>query len=271
MDMSFTDDPTWIAEREALWNECLDSRGWAEDLSKKQVRDLHAYFMTGRLTKGEPKSVRGRLEFFPFMNIGAIEYILKNNMPEGAKEQELSQLKLFFSGPIEDVPGLKANEAAGIFRHVFGDCYQPNWQLPFFINEETKYRQSILDPNHQFSYGTTPIRWLKYGKQPKGMWYYLMDYWFSLLDHVDPILFRLGDKGHRPPNVNRKITQIKIRAFLGICAHGVDTTNGAEEGTERRKYMQHIRERMDALDGPADLMALWDSVKKSDPDEFFEL
>ncbi|WP_203143423.1 hypothetical protein [Marinobacter mangrovi] len=268
--MSFTDDPIWIAKREALWEQCLDSRGWAEELSRKQVRDLHAYFMTGRLTKGEPKPVGARLNFFPDMNVEAIEYVLTHNMPEGATEKDVSSLKLFFSGGIDDVPGVKTEEAVRIFRYVFGDSYSPDWHLPFLIKDESTHRQSELDPNYQFACGLGPIRWLKYEDRPRGMWYYLTDYWFSLLNYVDPILFRPGDTSHRPPNVNRKITQNKARRFLGICAHEIDITNGADEGAERRQYMQNIRDRMDALEGPPDLMTLWDDVKKSDPDEFSE-
>lgn len=271
MDMSFTKDPEWIAQRQALWKDCLESRSWEEELSKKQLQGLHTYFMTGNLVPGAPKAIEERILFFPKVDTEGIQHVLNYNIPEGATDNDISALKLFFSVGITDVPALSNEEAADIFRYVYGESYRSDWHLPFYINDETTCRRSLLDPNHQFSCGVKTAGWLKRGDVSQGMWYHLKDYWLSLLDHVDPVLFRLNDRSRRPPNVNIKLVPRIFRRLLGFCAHGIDISKGSDWGAERRQYMRDFRERMDGLDGPQELLELWSNVKKADPSEFYTI
>jgi len=268
VNMNFTEDPDWIAQRQALWKDCLENRSWEEELSKKQLRGLHTYFMTGNLVPGAPRAIEERIFFFPRVDIEGIQHVLKYNIPEGATDKDVSALKLFFSVGIADVPALSSEQAAEVFRHIFGDSYHSDWHLPFFVNDETDYRQSYLDPNHQFSCGAKTVVWLKVEDASPDMWSHLKSYWFSLLDHVDPILFRQDDRSRRPPNVNVKLLPRTFRRLLGFCAHGIDVSKGADWGEERRQYMQDFRERMESLDGPQELLELWSNVKKADPSEF---
>lgn len=268
MNMNFTEDPDWIAQRQALWKDCLENRSWEEELSQKQLRGLHTYFMTGNLVPGAPRAIEERIFFFPRVDIEGIQHVLKYNIPEGATDKDVSDLKLFFSTGIASVPGLPNEEAAEIFRYVYGDSYQPDWQLPFLIDDESTNRQSPLDPNHQFECGVWSLWWLNGKYDDKGMWTHLKDYWLSLLPFVDPILFRPGDRSHRPPNVMINITPKNFRQFLGFCAHGIDISEGQDWGEDRRQFMCDIRSHIESLDGPPDLMHLWDNVRQADTSEF---
>lgn len=268
MDLSFTEDSNWIARRVVLWNECLEYRDWEDELSTKQIDDLHSYFFTGRLVKCKPASIRSRLLYFPAMTIEAIEHVLRYNMPEGATDKDISHLKLFFSVGITDTPDFSNEEAAKIFTYVFGDRYVSEWQLPFLIDGESTYRRSELGPNHQFQCGVRSLWWLNGKYDNKDMWTYLKDYWLSLLPYVDPILFRPGDRSYRPPNVMINITPKNLRQLLGFCAHGIDISRGEDWGEERRQFMRDVRLHLEEIDGPSDLMTLWQGVKNADPSEF---
>lgn len=206
--------------------------------------------------------------FFPEMNIEAIEHVLKYNMPDGASDKDIEDLKVFFYSGIKNVPGSSLEEALTIFRYVFGTTYHPNWELPFIIGNESEKRRSQLNPHGAFDSGATIVSWLRDSRKDRPMWSHLMDYWFSLLPHVDPIAFRVGDRSYAVPGLVLKLIHRKIRALLGLCAHQIDCTNGAPEGEERRQYMREFFERMETMDGPDDLLALWQSVKDSDPEEF---
>lgn len=269
MDMSFTNDPEWIRQREALWEDTLEKFDISAELSSKTVEALRRYFMTGEVAAdGEPPGARSRLSFFPAMNIEAIEHVLKYNMPDGASDKDIEELKIFFYVGVKNVPGISLDEALTIFRYVFGTTYSPNWELPFIVGNENEKRRSHLDPHGAFQSGAIIVNWLGDPNDPEPIWFHLMDYWFSLLPHVDPIVFRVGDRSHWVPGVNMKVTHRVIKRLLGICAHQIDCTKGAPEGEERRQYMREFYERMETMDGPDDLLALWQSVKDSDPEEF---
>ena len=267
MDMSFTKNPEWIAERQKLWDECVDSLGWSEELSKKQITDLHEYFMTGVLKKGSPSSVAERILFFPRVNIESVEHVLKYNIPEGVADKDIADLKAFFSAGIEYVPNLSAIEASEIFKYVFGESYSEVCQIPFIINDETTYRQVTLDANSQFDCGINVLSWLKNENKYRSICYHLIDYWFSLFNHVDPRIFS-SDRSTKVRHVNMKLFPKLLRRFLGFSAHAIDISKGADWGEERRQYMQDFRERMDNLDGPQELLELWSNVKETDPSEF---
>lgn len=64
MDMSFTKDPEWIRQREALWEDTLEKFDISAELSAKTVEALRRYFMTGEVAAdGEPPGARSRLFF----------------------------------------------------------------------------------------------------------------------------------------------------------------------------------------------------------------
>jgi len=268
MDMSFTRDPDWIHRREALWKETVKKFDIGNGSPQERVERLHTYFLTGELVEGNPRDVRSRLFYFPAMNIEAVEHVLKHNMPDGVNDNDITALKIFFAGGIDNVPGSRTDAALEIFKHVFGETYSPDWTLPFQIGNEENFRTSELNPNPLFAFGASIEQWWRYPQMGRSIWKHLQDYWFSLLDHVDPVLYRPGDKRSSPKGVHRRLTQGQLKSLLGKCAHQIDPSNGAPEGEERRQYMRAFRERMEALTHPDELLALWETVKNTDPEEF---
>lgn len=269
MDMSFTKDPQWIREREALWKSLVKDYSLAEETSKKRLNMLHMYFMTGDLQDGHSLRVNDRLFFFPAPNLKGFEHVLKHNMPENPTNDDINDIAWFFRQSVKQAPGVSEEMALEIFRFAFGSTYHPDWQVPFVIGDENEKRWTKLDPHPAFSSGATLVNWLQFPDHPPSMWLHLMDYWFSLFPHLNPIVFQIGKRSRQGvPGISLRLIHGKIKDFLGICAHQLDCTNGAPEGQERRDFMRDIYDRMEALDGPAELLRLWQKVKDADPEEF---
>jgi hypothetical protein len=117
MDMSFTKDPQWICEREALWTKRLKGTSLAEDLSKKSLKMLHAYFMTGELQEGDSLRVKDRLLFFPAPSLEGFEHVLKHNMPENPTNDDINDIAWFFRQSVKEAPGVSEETALARISH----------------------------------------------------------------------------------------------------------------------------------------------------------
>lgn len=269
MDMSFTKDPQWICEREALWETLLKETSLAEELSERRLKIVRHYFMTGELQNGASMRIDDQLFFFPAPTLEGFEHVFRHNISGPPTDEQINDIVQFFRSEVRELPEASEDTALEVFKFVFGNAYQPEWKLPFVIGEENEKRCVKLDPHAAFSSGATLVNWLQFPDHPPSMWLHLMDYWFSLFPHLNPIVFQIGKRSRQGvPGISLRLIHGKIKDFLGICAHQLDCTNGAPEGQERRDFMRDIYDRMEALDGPAELLRLWQKVKDTDPEEF---
>lgn len=264
MDMSFTKDPVWIKERKKLWRQT--AKRISPGLKPKQLEALQHYFFTGQVTDGEPVSLGSRLWMFPKVDIESIQHVLKHNYPDArGDEKNLSDLITFLQGGMQRAPGISLDEVKCIFRYTFGDVFQSNCELPFLLNDETHYQTVSLNPHPFFASGADVSRWLMKSSRQPSLWSRIPDYWFSLIEYVDPIIFRVNEDCRYSLGLHLAFTRLSLMELLEYCAHDIDVTDGAEEGQARRDYMRHFREKMEALSGPSDLIELWQQIKASSP------
>lgn len=271
MDMSFISDPNWINERQELWRWMIENSNIAAETSPAQLDALQHYFFTGEVTDGEPKSLSGRLKLFPVVSVESIQHVLQHNYPEARGEKtNTAELTTYLLGGVFNTNGVSLEQALQIFHHAFGEKFCPEWKIPYLINNETGHRIISLNPYSVFESGARSVFWLSDKEYPKRMWDYLLDFWFSVLEYVDPVVFRPWDGLTGEATVLDKYFPADFWRLLGYCAHDIDVTDGSEDGAERREYMRHFRENMETLSGPSDFLQLWEEVKNTVPEKFLE-
>lgn len=74
MDLSFTKDSNWVAQREMQWKAV--EAPMREGLSRKKVEAIKHYFMTGEKSK-TITDIMTIISFFPAFTIEGIQYCLK--------------------------------------------------------------------------------------------------------------------------------------------------------------------------------------------------
>lgn len=270
MDMSFVDDPEWIKRRKKLWRLTLKNTHIADEISPKQLEGLQHYFMTGEVKNGEPIALLDRLKLFPVINIESIQYVLKHNYPKSrGDEANFSELMAFIRGA-QNAVGVSLDEALNIFHHAFGFEFDENWTIPFLLDDEEVNRVVSLDPHIPYKLGLKSVSWLTKTKAERNIWACLMDYWFSTINHVNPVVFRPGERAEGFSRSVLKHLHYSIWRLMGCCAHNMDVTNGSAEGAERREYMCKFRNKMESISGPPDLITLWDKAKATPPEKFLE-
>ena len=75
LDLSFTNDPQWQAERERLW------QGIEKDLKanfrRKELSDLKHYFFTGEAIGTYASDDAGKIGYFPVQTEEGWDYVLE--------------------------------------------------------------------------------------------------------------------------------------------------------------------------------------------------
>ncbi|WP_416398404.1 hypothetical protein [Allohahella sp. A8] len=264
MNLDFTKDPEWIKQREELWKFTVRRSDLKSGISAADFKALHNYFMTGVLKGDNPTHILTRMKFFPQMSVDAVAHVLNYNMPEGVKDEDISMFTGYLSGGLDSTPGLETDAAVTLFNHLFGDRYQPNFTIEFLHNDIKMHRSVPIDPNRQFASGVGIEKWLRDGNAKRSVWVGLVDYWFSLLPYVDPVLFVLGDSTY-VEHVHRISTEAKLGSLLVHCASASNPKTGKPHPEEKQQFITDFHERMEALDKPEGLADLWERAKKRDP------
>ncbi|WPP47489.1 hypothetical protein [Pseudomonas sp. AN-1] len=155
-----------------------------------------------------------------------------------------------------------------LFHHVFGETYDPSRRFPFLIGEETEHRSFELHANTLFcSSMYFSYIWLyrEYNEEP--LWSALLDFFFSLVPHVDVRIFDQKMEENGLVRLERgetlELTQSRLRDIMTWCFDYPDPTKGAPEGESRRRYLAEFRRRMDSLESyPGELGQVWNAIKQ---------
>lgn len=271
MILDITQDPQWLAQRELLWQ--AEKRKVAEGLTKKELEDIRAFFFTGAPRKNSWLPPARMLDFFPVFTVEGIAWCLrtygalaKSDKPSASSDYWLVQ-SLFRNG-LSDVPGLSREEQLHLFHYVFCETYDPSRRFPFLIGEESEHRSFELHANNLFeSAGATVYSWLKRADEEEPLWSALLDFFFSLVPHVDVRIFDQKMEERRQTTLQKSVrldlTQERLRKIMTWCFDYPDPTKGAPEGESRRRYLAEFRRRMDSLENyPGELGQVWNAIKQ---------
>ncbi|MCY1446068.1 hypothetical protein D9M71_626140 [compost metagenome] len=216
------------------------------------------------------------LDYFPILTVEGIAWCLQDygatdkkdrNYPD-ARTDYMEVQYLFLHG-LGNVPALDRNERLELFRYVFGETYDPSRRFPFLIGEESEHRSFELHANNFFQSGcgSEVYGWLKRVDYDEPLWVGLLDFFFSLIPHVDVQIFnrQMEESGlvYLEKRVRLDLTQSRLRKIMTWCFDYPDPTKGAPAGESRRRYLAEFRTRMDSLENyPGELGQVWNAIKQ---------
>jgi len=270
MILDITQDPQWLAQRELLWQ--ARKQEIAEGLTKKQLEDIRTFFFTGVPRKSSWLPPARMLESFPVFTVEGITWCLRTygaseNRDKPAWGSDHGMIHNLFLDGLHRVPGLSREERLHLFHHVFGETYDPLRRFPFLIGEESEQRAFELHANSFFESATYVYSWLGRADDDEPLWSALLDFFFSLMSHVDVRIFDQKMEEDQlvrlENNVRLNTTQSRLRKILTWCFDYPDPTKGASEGESRRRYLAEFRTRMDNLESyPGELGQVWNAIKQ---------
>lgn len=274
MVLDITRNAGWVARREVLWK--MEKRKIAEGLTKKQLEDIRAFFFTGIPHEGSWLQPARMLDCFPVFTVEGIAWCLQAYGATDKKDRgcpdartDYMEVQCLFLRGLDSVPGLGRNERFQLFRYVFGETYDPSRRFPFLIGVESECRSFELHANNFFEFGcgSKVYSWLKRAGDDEPLWVGLLDFFFSLMPHVDVRIFdqRMEESGlvYLEKGVRLDTTQSRLRKIMTWCFDYPDPTKGAPEGESRRRYLAEFRSRMDSLENyPGELSQVWNAIKQ---------
>lgn len=272
MILDITQDPQWLAQRELLWQ--AEKRKVAEGLTKKELEDIRAFFFTGAPRKNSWLPPARMLDFFPVFTVKGIAWCLRTygaseNRDKPAWGSDHEKIQRLFVNSLDTVPGLPREEQLHLFHYVFGETYDPLRRFPFLIGEESEQRAFELHANNLFESGcgSKVYSWLMRADRDEPLWSALLDFFFSLVPHVDVRIFDQKMEERRQTTLQKSVrldlTQERLRKIMTWCFDYPDPTKGAPEGESRRRYLAEFRTRMDSLESyPGELGQVWNAIKQ---------
>jgi hypothetical protein len=258
MILDITQDPQWLEQRNKLWLQV--ERDISEDLTRKQIKGIKDFFFTGIESKNSWMNAANMLEYFPVFTVEGIAWCLQNQVDSNLSDDDFQSIQRTF-GLLHNVPGLSCEEQVFLFKHVFGEHYDPHRVFPFLLGDETQYRKINLHVNLAFDYLTSVYSWLDGDDEPYAYMAQLIGYFFSLIPFVDERLFQFEEVlDVLPGSVRQASCQSRLKKIMRACftyPKGV-----VIEGEAQRRYLAEFKARMDNLDHyPGELKQLWMSIK----------
>jgi len=185
IDLSFTQNPEWIKQRETLWKPI--GKDFATELSKKEYAPVQHYFMTGEFLNGErfegDSSDLASFVWFPLQTPEAWDYLFEHRVLGSAVFEEL----FYFSfEPLWDY-ALTPDEELALWDYFLPLTFQPKVRSRVPVGEKKEYIEFNVDPFKVVSpiipYLTSEIR--KQKKNEVDKYYRRLDYFLSCLPNLE--------------------------------------------------------------------------------------
>lgn len=259
-DLSFTQDPQWIAEREKEWQQRLP--GYST-MTRKQLNDFRQYFFTGVRSKCFDYEPGTAISNFPALSPASIEYCLQFYAGYKIKDFDLQSIYRVLISDLKNEAEVESR--LEVFRYFFGERYDPERKLAKELGPYYQHDKVVpLTADHLFGSIVRTTRWLK-KESDEPIWIYLMDYIFSVLPSVDVRLydvnveqkanFRIGDD---PSGwMYQMLTRLLKDVALGA---GPNSPHPAD--SKKRKFCQDFYNRMENMGHyPGQLKQIWENAK----------
>lgn len=261
-DLSFTQDPQWISQREKEWEEAV--LGLSPTLTKKELNNVKAYFFTGIKPKGFYIHPMEAICYFPVCTISSIEYCLQFYTDTKIEEEDLRSIYSLLTFELKNEA--EAKNRIEVFKHFFGEHYNPERKLARELGPF--YHPDKLVPRNADSLLSSIVRtlnWLEEEKQKEPVWIYLMDYVFSVLPAADVRLYDVDVEkkprfwlGVEPCD---RLYRMLVR-FLKDVALGASPNSPHPSDSKKYKFCQDFYHRMENMDHyPGQLKQIWVNAK----------
>ena len=256
LDLSFTNDPQWQAERERLW------QGIEKDLKanfrRKELNVIKHYFFSGELLEGYTISDGARFSYFPLQTNDAWDYILEEKLRSSASFEQI----LFDNFRDYSMEPHKAPYELMRWDYFLTETFEPEVKSRVPVGREKEIVSITLDPFHVLSMIQANISgFLGYGAcgdWPK--WLERPDYFWGLWRYITDECFI-----NRDQRVRGKKSQCDYFAnlFLENVVEYVPDKTFPDPNQTRPKFLALLAKKMDEMydDLCPRLQQLWDETK----------
>ena len=256
LDLSFTNDPQWQAERERLW------QGIEKDLKanfrRKELNVIKHYFFSGELLEGYTISDGARFSYFPLQTNDAWDYILEEKLRSSASFEQI----LFDNFRDYSMEPHKAPYELMRWDYFLTETFEPEVKSRVPVGREKEIVSITLDPLRVFSMIQASIskflnsgacgNWPKWIDRPKfywGLWNYITDDCFERNDADE------NDSG--------ATSVYFVENFLASTVEYKPRKDFPDPNQTRPKFLALLAEKMDEMydDLCPRLQQLWDETK----------
>lgn len=275
VDLGFTRDPVWIAERQSVWEKIKPS--YSEGFTRKQRDKFHEYFMTGVPPKKRDDFFFGTyVVLFPLQTWEGLAYCFHHFVaPEkwGGEQQQ----QLFDAVIRSDREDLSATQKKEQFLWFMGEQYDPARRLPFLVGDEKDFRPFYVDPvNVLWHFEFKITDWLALPQPAANLCVEadLLDYFFSLfiaqpegyLAHTiaaepDPD----ADYAERR-RIGRVISSCQVvRNFLRTVWAGIVDDPNEKKRSRQMQLIEALVQRFNQVKAPVypqELVDHWEWIKR---------
>lgn len=267
IDLSFTQDPEWVKNRQMAWEGIEDSL--AEGRTKKELEARRRYFFSGVKPTTALYPVE-YIEYFPLPNQIGLGYVIGTFIDEKkVKDHQYRSMQLAFSQNLEHWPGLKLDDRLQLFKLAHGDTYNPSRKFPFLIGKETSYRDFTYNADGYFSVMTSRCATC-FGSDEVNSLFWLdstiVEYYLSIITKVDQMIFSLNvPEGQENKNVGSttlKGTQSHLNRLMKLLINPEDSLRLQSHPRQAMNAMNLLRNYLDSAECPTALSDRWQWAKK---------
>ena len=215
-------------DRAAQWNK----RKQKYNFTRKKMAVLENYFFSGEMTEDIGLGLAEYLFYYPKQTTEGWQTVLDEvyiySWKEWNKHDESAALDKFFEEIQRAFLGLISNycfedeDRAWIFRQVFGDQYDPEWEFPLILPTENRKRKITKSPD--WILGSLLYGFYRYFEEDEECPYsiHLMDYIESLLLHVSRETYDTVEPGEDSDSVRAFYAVNKMIEYAAMVDTGED-------------------------------------------------
>lgn len=256
IDLSITKDPDWIKQREELWKPISSMLG--ENLREKDLEKVHNYFMTGSLRGGETLTDAAAFGWFPIQTPTAWDYLLQYVI----KDKKYYEHFFYFS--FEDLShrALNPEEELAMWDYFAGEKFNPVVTSRVPVGEKKEFVSLTVDKrNINSKFGLFFKNWASgynLTNEPKHI--RRINYWLDMLGTIGDDVFLEKNSDGEPTS---KLGFSVSLAFERVCRpeYATHVSLSPESIDIRRRFFAELRGKLDDLDMPPEMKAIWESTK----------
>ena len=254
LDLSFTKDADWVADREKLW-EPLE-KSLRKNLRKKEVQDVRHFFFTGELLDTYKKGP-STFSYFPLQDKGGWDYVVENFFIDKGHYKHVMDWTLQGAYWGHEIASQQER-----WEYFFGKSFSETVESNVPVGKTSDkviitldvFRIHKIISVKLYSY----ITYGDYGEWP--IWLKCINYYWSLWPYISDKCFEdneLGIKGY-PAN-----TVYFIKKLFKHVVFFQPEEEYPDPNQTRPKFLALLAEKMDEMydDLCPRLQQLWDETK----------
>ncbi|KZZ50187.1 hypothetical protein A3759_17205 [Thalassolituus sp. HI0120] len=256
LDLTFTKDPIWIKEREAIWKSW--SPGLEREMNLKSLNVYKKYFFTGLLEEGDELYDSAIFECHPLQSEEAWDYILSNIVRKSSVFEDLVK------GTLQD----RSNEK--LFPHMapyelerwdyfFDEVFNTVVKSRVPVGENQEVSEVELDPVKVFCLISSGIMGAiergSGGDNPK--WFERSSYYWSLFPMLKDCFFEAERRSPEAKSI-RYISRLFATTHIHDQKIPYVDSNGA-----RSDFLKEMEEEVEGMYSSlcSGIQKLWDEAK----------